>query len=76
MVIFFGLTVLFVRSSVFCLMTLSLMDGPHSDLFVIFRLEREREEKRKLALKVQMQFTPEDLALATIPGTVGIRIPN
>jgi len=32
------------------------------------RLEREREEKRKQALKVQMQFTPEDLALATIPG--------
>ena len=31
-------------------------------------MEREREEKRKAALKVQMQFTPEDLALATIPG--------
>jgi hypothetical protein len=32
------------------------------------RLEREREEKRKQALKVQMEFPPEDLALATIPG--------
>jgi len=30
------------------------------------RLEREREEKRKAALK--MEFSPEDLALATIPG--------
>jgi len=32
------------------------------------RLEREREEKRKQALKVQLEFAPEDLALATIPG--------
>jgi leukemia factor-related protein len=32
------------------------------------RMEREREEKRKQALKVQMEFAPEDLALATIPG--------
>ena len=37
--------------------------------FQIFRLEREREEKRKQAMKVQMEFPPEDLALATIPGT-------
>ena len=40
------------------------------NLYLLFhlRMEREREEKRKAALKVQMQFTPEDLALATIPG--------
>ena len=40
------------------------------NLYLLFhpRMEREREEKRKAALKFQMQFTPEDLALATIPG--------
>ena len=40
--------------------------------FQIFRLEREREEKRKQAMKVQMEFPPEDLALATIPGTFSV----
>ncbi len=38
------------------------------------RLEREREEKRKQALKVQLEFAPEDLALATIPGKDNIHL--
>jgi hypothetical protein len=29
-------------------------------------MEREREEKRKQALKVQMEFAPEDLALVKL----------